>query len=77
MKISIPFNELLRNREYRDKITYMVKSQGEFEPDILEVADDAPNIVFGSKIANVDDEEAPPFYLSLNVQDMIVHNDMI
>ena len=30
LKISIPFNELLRNREYRDKITDMVWSQGEF-----------------------------------------------
>ena len=55
----------------------MVRSQGEFQPDILEVADDAPTIVFGSKIENVDDDEAPPFYLSLNVHDMIMHNAMI
>ena len=26
LKISIPFNELLRNTEYRDKITDMVRS---------------------------------------------------
>ena len=39
--------------------------------------DDAPTIVYGSKIENVDDDEAPPFYLSLNVHDMIVHNAMI
>ena len=77
MKISIPFNELLRNKEYRDKIIDMVRSQGEFQPDILEVADDAPTIVFGSKVENVDDEEAPPFYLILNVHDIIVHNAMI
>ena len=25
VKISIPFNELLRNKEYRDKLTGMVK----------------------------------------------------
>ena len=77
LKISIPFNELLRNKEYRDKIIDMVRSRGEFQPDILEVADDAPTIVFGSKIENMDDEEAPPFYLSLNVHDMIIHNAMI
>ena len=74
VKISIPFNELLRNREYRDKIIDMVRSRGQFQPDILEVDDDAPTIVFGSKIENVDDDEAPPFYLSINVHDMIVHN---
>ena len=33
LKISIPFNELLRNREYRDKITNMVKSQKKVQPD--------------------------------------------
>ena len=77
VEISIPFKELLRNREYRDKITNMVSSQGQFKQHILEVVDDAPTIVFGSKIENVDDEEAPPFYLSLNVHDMIVHNAMI
>ena len=48
LKVSIPFDELLRNKEYRDKIIDMVRSQGEFQPDILEVVDDAPTIVFGS-----------------------------
>ena len=46
LKVFIPFNELLRNWEYRDKITDMVRSQGEFQLDILQVADDAPTIVF-------------------------------
>ena len=41
------------------------------------MADDAPTIVFRSKNENVDDDEAPPFYLSLNVHDMIVHNAML
>ena len=41
------------------------------------MADDAPTIVFGSKIENMDDKEAPPSYLSLNVHDMFVHNAMI
>ena len=46
-KVSIPFNELLRNTEYKDKITGMVRSHGEFQPNILKVADDALTIVFG------------------------------
>ena len=32
-----------------DKITGMVKSQGDFQPNILEVNDDAPTISFGSR----------------------------
>ena len=55
----------------------MVRSWGEFQPNILEVADDAPTIVFGSKIENMYDDEVPPFYLRLNVHDMIVHNVML
>ena len=34
LKVSIPFNELLRNREYRIKISDMVRDQGDFQPDI-------------------------------------------
>ena len=77
VNISIPFSDLMRNKEYKDNIIDMVRSQGEIQQDIIEVADDDPTIVFGSKIENVDDEEASPFYLSLNVLDMIVHNVMI
>ena len=58
-------------------LTDMVRSPGEFQLDILEVNDDAGTIIFGSKIENVDDEEAPPFYLSLNLHNMILHNAMI
>ena len=48
-----------------------------FQPDILEVNDDAPTIVFGYKIENGDEDEVPTFYLSLNVHDMVVQNAML
>ena len=77
LKISVPFNELLRNNEYKDTITRMVKGQGEFQSNILELTDDNPTISFGLKVENMDDEEVPPFYLSLNLHDMVVHNAML
>ena len=77
LKIYVPFNELLRNNEYGDMITRMFKGQGEFQSDILELTDDNPTISFGPKVENMDDEEVPPFYLSLNVHDMVVHNAML
>ena len=61
LKISIPFNELLRNQEYRDTITKMVRNEGEAQPDILEMTDDNPTIVLGSNIDNADNEEVPLF----------------
>ena len=77
LNITIPFNELLRNQEYRDTITKMIRNQGEARPYILEVIDDNPTIVLGSKIDNMDNEEVPPFYMSLNVHDMVLHNAML
>ena len=38
---------------------------------------DNPTIVLGSRIDNVDNEEVPPFYMSLNVHDMVLHNSML
>ena len=55
----------------------MVKNQGEAQWDILEVTDDNPTIILGSKIDNVDNEEVPPFYMSLNVHDIVFHNGML
>ena len=79
LKVSIPFNELFRNREYKDTITKMIANQGESHPDILELTEDNPTIILGSKIDSVDseDEEVPPFYMSLNVHDMVLHNTML
>ena len=63
LKVSIPLNELLRNQEYRDTIMKMIANQGESHPDILELTEDNPNIILGSKIDIMDseDEEVPPF----------------
>ena len=35
LKISIPFNQLLRNQEYKKTITKIIRNQGESHPDIL------------------------------------------
>ena len=41
------------------------------------MADDYPTIVLGTKIEETYEEEVPPFYSSLNVHDMILHNAML
>ena len=63
LKVLIPFSELLRNQEYRDTITNMIANQGESHPNILELTEDNPTIILGSKIESMDndDEEVPPF----------------
>ena len=55
----------------------MVNNQGDYQPNILELTDDAPTIFLGPKFEDTDEEEVPPFYLSLNFHDMIFHNAML
>ena len=57
----------------------MIANQGEAHPDILELTEHNPTIILGSKIDSMDneDEEVPPFYMSLNVHDMVLHNAML
>ena len=57
----------------------MTRNKGEADLDILELTEHNPTIILGSKIDIVDseDEEVPPFYMSLNVHDMVLHNAML
>ena len=55
----------------------MVKNQDENQPDILEVTEYYPIIILGPKIEEKMDEDIPPFYLSLNICDMILHNALL
>ena len=57
----------------------MISNQGETHPDILELIDDNPTIVLGSKIDSMDieDEKVPPLHMSLNLHDMVLHNAML
>ena len=71
IKISLPFNEILRNYEYRDQISKMLKT--EETSDSLNPQDDHPTIMFGPLVESADDD-VPPFYISLRFLDLILHN---
>ena len=45
--------------------------------DTLNLQDDHPTFLFGPRVEENDDDEVPPFYISLNVHDMILHNAML
>ena len=55
----------------------MVRTYGECQLETLELTNDAPTIVLGPRIEDTDGEDVPPFYVSLNVHDMILHNAML
>ena len=79
IKISVPFDELLRNAEYRKQIMRMFKSK-QVSSDILNLQDNYPTVFFGPRVEERDlegDGEVPPFYISLNIHEMTLHNTML
>jgi hypothetical protein len=45
--------------------------------DSLNLTDDHPTIMFGPRVESVDGDEVHPFYISLKVHDLILHNTML
>jgi hypothetical protein len=76
IKISVPFNELIKNSEYINQIIKMLK-MGQTS-DTLNIQDDHPTILFGPRVEESNEnEEVPPFYVSLKIHDMNLHNAML
>jgi hypothetical protein len=76
IKIYVPFNELIKNGEYRNQIIKMLKM--EEASDTLNVQDDHPAILFGPRVEESGDvDDVPPFYVSLKIHDMTLHNAML
>jgi len=76
VKISIPFNELIRKGEFREKIIKILK-MGQ-TPDTFNVQDNHPAIIFGLCVDETRNTDyVPLFYVSLKVHDMNLHNSML
>ena len=45
--------------------------------DILNQQEDHPTIFLGPRVEDEQNEEVPPFYVSLNIHDMTLHNAML
>jgi hypothetical protein len=76
IKIYVPFNDLIKNNEYRNQIIKMLKM--EQTSDTLNIQDDHHAILFGPHVnENSDVEEDPPFYVSLKIHYMTLHNAML
>jgi hypothetical protein len=76
IKIFVPFNEMINNSEYINQIINMLKMEETF--DTLNIKDDHPVIIFGPRVEESSDaDEVPPFYVSMKIHDMNMHNAML
>ena len=54
LKVSLPFNEICRNNEYRNQQLKMLKNENKsILSDVINLQDDTPAIVFGSIMENI------------------------
>jgi hypothetical protein len=75
IKISVPFNELIKNSEYRNQIIIINKM--EETSDTLNIQDDHL-AMFGPHVEESSDvNEVPPFYVILKIHNMTLHNAML
>jgi hypothetical protein len=75
LKIVVPLSELAKHDAYRTQINRSLKITG--TEDSVNVFDDQPELIFGPEVNGKPLEGGiPPFYVSLNIHDKILHNAM-
>lgn len=76
LKISIPLTELIKKNVYRSQVLKVLNI--EENTDIVNINDDQPKILFGIEVDGKPQEGGfPPFYVTLNIHDKILHNAML
>ena len=75
IKIFVPLTELAAQDVYRSQILKALNI--EENNDTVNLNDDQPELLFGPNIeGRYQEGPVPPFYVSLNVHDKILHNAM-
>lgn len=75
-KILIPLIDLMNKNMYRPQVMKALNN-GE-NTDFVSLNDDQCELLFGSEVEDKPQEEGvPPFYVSLNIHDKILHNAML
>ena len=75
LKLSLSFNEILKNCEYRDQLAKM--SKPEEASYFVNLQDDKPTTLFGLGVESLEEYGVPPFCISLRIHNMFMHNTML
>ena len=76
IKITIPLPELATQDVYKNHVLKALNIGSDI--DTLKLIDDKPELLFGPEVEGKYQEGAvPPFYVSLNIHDKILHNAML
>jgi ribonuclease HI len=76
VKIPMPLTELMKNEAFKAVILKSLEPKSSPSDDFVNLQDDKPKVTIGPMIEDRDDS-CPPFYISLNVHDKILHNCLL
>jgi hypothetical protein len=76
VKIPMPLTELMKNEVFKVAILKSLEPKTSPSDDFVNLQDDKPKVTIGPMIEDRDDS-CPPFYISLNVHDKILHNCLL
>jgi hypothetical protein len=89
LKIPIPLSEMMNKNTYRSQVMKSLSTEPNIGTKALDVGsvhhfdtvnlvDDRPKLLFGPKFdGQTDNGVVAPFYISLNIHDLILHNSML
>jgi hypothetical protein len=89
LKIRIPLSKLMRKNAYRSQMIKELSIEPEIgtkslnigsgmQSDTINITDDQLELLFGPKVdGKTDNSVVTPFYISQNIHDKILHNDML
>ena len=76
IEITVPLLELLKNPTYRESFQSLLQPAIP-TPDSVNLEEERPAIYLGNLVQNQNDDNPPPFYLSLNIHDKLLHNYLL
>ena len=75
IKIAIPLTKLVTQYVYRSQVLKALNIGN--DTDTLNLTDDKPGLLFGTEAEGKYQGVVPPFYVSLNIHEKILHNSML
>ena len=77
VKIPFPLTKLLRQLAYESQVTsLLLPPEAPIIPDSINLQEEIPMVVFGPHVEEID-PSTPPFYVSLVIHDLLLHNFML
>ena len=76
MKIPFPLIELMKNDAFKTSFLNSLKPKVHIDTEFVNLQDDKPVVTLGPMIEDLKDS-CPPFYISLNIHDKILHNRLL